>query len=94
MPSATLLEGVFSSYANTTSADAGSFRDGRSGRGRSDRLPRRFYHLPVMFLTVLRDDESFVKSINAYADAYLNKPFEPGELKGTIERLICSSPSA
>lgn len=48
-------------------------------------------HLPVMFLTVLRDDASFVRSINANADAYLNKPFEAGELKDTIARLVCSS---
>lgn len=48
----------------------------------------RHRHLPVMFLTVLRDDESFVKSLNAEADAYLNKPFDPAELKGAIERLV------
>lgn len=47
-------------------------------------------HLPVMFLTVRLDDESFVKSIQTNADAYLNKPFEAKELNDTIERLLGS----
>ena len=33
-------------------------------------------HLPVMFLTARRDDDSFAKCIDDNADAYLNKPFE------------------
>lgn len=50
----------------------------------------RHRHLPVLFLTVLRDDESFVKSLRAEADGYLNKPFEAKELETTVERLIRS----
>ena len=44
----------------------------------------RHRHLPVMFLTVRRDDESFVNSVQANADAYLNKPFEARELEDKI----------
>ena len=41
-----------------------------------------------MFLTVLRDDASFVKSLEACSDAYLNKPFDTEELSDTLKRLL------
>ena len=55
---------------------------------RSLRSTPRFRHVPVMFLTVLRDDESFTRSLQSNADAYMSKPFEPKELVETIDRLI------
>lgn len=44
-------------------------------------------HIPIIFITARRDDESFVRSIQVDGDAYLTKPFEPRELMETVERL-------
>lgn len=49
-------------------------------------------HLPVLFLTARGDDESFAKSIEINADAFLCKPFDAKEIKDTIDRLA-GSPS-
>lgn len=49
----------------------------------------RHRELPVLLLTVRRDDASFLKSVEVAADACLNKPFDPAELKVAIARLIC-----
>lgn len=55
---------------------------------RQIRQSSKHRRLPVLFLTVHRDDESFVKNLQVNADAYLTKPFEAAELKETIRRLV------
>ncbi|MBI4346686.1 MAG: response regulator [Elusimicrobia bacterium] len=55
---------------------------------RQVRSSPRHRHLPVLFLTVRRDDESFANSLQANADAFLNKPFGKKELRDTIHRLV------
>lgn len=55
---------------------------------RQIRQSSKHRRLPVLFLTVHRDDESFVRNLQVNADAYLTKPFEAAELKETIRRLV------
>ena len=52
------------------------------------RASPRHRHLPVLFLTAKKDTNSYIRCLNVYGDAYVNKPFAPKELIGTIERLL------
>lgn len=44
--------------------------------------------IPILFITVRQDDESFVASLDAGGDSVLAKPFEIPELKRKIEYLL------
>lgn len=44
--------------------------------------------LPVVLLTALGDTENVVKGLNAGADDYIVKPFEPKELTARIESIL------
>lgn len=45
-------------------------------------------HVPVILLTVRRDQEGRLLGLQAGADAYLAKPFDPAELETRVENLI------
>ena len=45
-------------------------------------------HVPVILLTVRRDQEGRLLGLRAGADAYLSKPFDPAELETRVENLI------
>jgi signal transduction histidine kinase/DNA-binding response OmpR family regulator len=45
-------------------------------------------HVPVILLTVRRDQEGRLMGLRAGADAYLAKPFDPAELETRVENLI------
>lgn len=44
--------------------------------------------IPILFITVRRDDETFVASLEAGGDSVLTKPFEIPELRRKIEYLL------
>ena len=45
-------------------------------------------HVPIILLTVRRDQEGRLMGLQAGADAYLAKPFDPAELEARVENLI------
>jgi CheY-like chemotaxis protein len=45
-------------------------------------------HTPVIMLTALAADNAVATSVAYGADVHLNKPFEPEELLGMVQRLI------
>lgn len=47
-------------------------------------------HLPILFMTVRKDDASFLRSLEAGGDSYIIKPFETAALKERIEYLLKS----
>ena len=51
-------------------------------------------NLPILFMTVRRDDASFLKSLEAGGDSYIIKPFEMLALKERIEYLLKSYQSS
>lgn len=51
-------------------------------------------NLPILFMTVRKDDASFLKSLEAGGDSYITKPFETPALKERIEYLLKSYQSS
>jgi len=51
-----------------------------------------FRHIPVLFLTDIKEAGDFHKMIEARGDAYLSKPFDAAAFLDTIERLVGSRP--
>ncbi len=47
-----------------------------------------WHHLPVILLTAKADAESCIEGMNAGADAYIPKPFDPDSLRATVKSLI------
>ena len=45
-------------------------------------------HLPVILLTAHAEDENQLRGLEAGADAYVSKPFDPAELQARVENLI------
>ena len=44
--------------------------------------------LPILFLTVVDDEETVVSTIDAHAEDYLSKPFRPRELVARAKRIL------
>lgn len=47
-----------------------------------------FSDLPIIMLTAVDEDETIVKSIDKFAEDYITKPFNPGELAARIRRVL------
>lgn len=45
-------------------------------------------HLPIVIVTALDSDECRQRGLDAGADAYFSKPFDPDEVIATIRRLL------
>ena len=58
-------------------------------RGRAE-----FLHIPVLFLTSLKEESTWRHLLEAHGDAYLTKPFEAGVLRDTVIRLVGGRPAA
>jgi DNA-binding response OmpR family regulator len=63
---------------------------GEDGFTLSRRLRSRveFRHIPVLFLTALREEATWRRLLESQGHAYLTKPFEPRSLRDTIVRLV------
>ena len=61
---------------------------------REVRQSAMFDGLPVLILTARRSDWHAKLAIEAGANDYVRKPFEPGELIATVDRLLASSATA
>lgn len=55
---------------------------------RAIRSKKAFRDIPILFLTALHDDRSFLQGFNVGASAFMTKPFEMAELKEKIEDLL------
>lgn len=55
------------------------------------RAEARLRKLPVLFITVRRDDGTFLKSLQSGGDAVLAKPFEIGAFREKVEYLLRNS---
>lgn len=51
----------------------------------------RFRRLPILFMTVRRDDATFLKSLQSGGDALILKPFEIGSLRERVAYLLSRS---
>ena len=49
---------------------------------------RRDNHVPALFLTAMSDTENRIEGLEAGADDYMSKPFEPRELVLRIKRIL------
>lgn len=45
-------------------------------------------NLPILFMTARKDDESFLRNLEAGGDSYITKPFEMPALQDRIEYLL------
>lgn len=52
------------------------------------RADRRLAHLPIMFLTAKKDDETRARCLALGADDYVIKPWDAADLTSRIERLV------
>lgn len=44
--------------------------------------------LPIIMLTAVDEDETIIQSIDQYAEDYVTKPFNPGELVARVRRVL------
>ncbi len=47
-----------------------------------------FSDLPIIMLTAVDEDETIIQSIEHYAEDYITKPFNPGELVARVRRVL------
>lgn len=57
------------------------------------RQQARLKKLPVLFMTIRKDDATFLKALESGGDAVICKPFEISALRERIEHLLKSHPS-
>lgn len=55
---------------------------------REARAMPEFAELPILMLTIRNRDEEIVRGMDCGADAYLAKPFDPGELLARLRALL------
>lgn len=55
---------------------------------REARAMSEFAELPILMLTIRNRDEEIVRGMDVGADAYLAKPFDPGELLARLRTLL------
>lgn len=61
---------------------------------RKVRSKAKLRSLPILFMTVRKDDRSFLNSLDSGGNSFITKPFEIAELREKIEYLLQSYPSA
>jgi len=49
---------------------------------------RQFSDMPLIMLTAVDEDETIVQAIDLYAEDYMTKPFNPGELVARVRRVL------
>lgn len=49
---------------------------------------REMSDLPIIILTVSRDENTTVQALEQFADDYIRKPFHPNELVGRVQRVL------
>lgn len=59
---------------------------------RSVRSKAEHAKLPILFMTVRKDDKSFLDSLDSGGNSFITKPFEMAELKEKIEYLLRGRP--
>lgn len=47
-----------------------------------------FSDLPIIMLTAIDEDETIIQTIDRFAEDYITKPFNPGELAARIRRVL------
>lgn len=47
-----------------------------------------FSDLPIIMLTAIDEDETIIRAIDLYAEDYITKPFNPGELIARVRRVL------
>lgn len=52
------------------------------------RLHNRYYNIPVIMLTALKNESSKLEALSAGVDDYLTKPFSPEELTARVRNMI------
>lgn len=55
------------------------------------RADTRFAEIPILFLTGCREDEDFIKNLDAGGTAFLTKPVERRKLLAMVRELVASS---
>ena len=58
-------------------------------RGRAE-----FRHIPILFLTSMKEESTWRHLLEDHGDAYLTKPFDARVLRDTIARLVGDQPAA
>lgn len=59
---------------------------------RKVRSKAKLRSLPILFMTVRKDDRSFLNSLDSGGNSFITKPFEIAELREKIEYLLQSYP--
>ncbi|WP_374685684.1 response regulator transcription factor [Promineifilum sp.] len=47
-----------------------------------------FSDLPIIMLTAINEDETIIQTIDQFAEDYITKPFNPGELVARVRRVL------
>lgn len=58
------------------------------------RSKAKLRNLPIIFMTVRKDDKSFLNSLDSGGNSFITKPFEIAELREKIARLLEGYPAA